>query len=104
MPRFKLLKYKKRRRTLESYKVQHNPVFSYIKGAKNNIGRDTQIKYYGKTHDIEYVKIFGKRKLSVPGLCGFNDVYNLYTESCRRRKHVTPMCRMYNYSSMCVHH
>ena len=49
MPRLKLLKYKKNRRTLTSYKVHHNAVFSYIKRARSNIaGFDPQVKYYGK--------------------------------------------------------
>lgn len=104
MPRFKLLKYKKRRRTLESYKVQHNPVFSHMREAKNNIGRDSQVKYYGRTHDIEYINIFGLRELSIHELCDLNDVDDLYTESYRRRAHVSPMSSLYNYRSMCVYH
>ena len=105
MPRLKLLKYKKSRRTLASYKVHHNSVLSYIKRARSNItGFDPQVKYYGKTHDIEYIKMFRKRKLSIPELCDLNDAYDLRTESYRLGKHVTPMRRMYNYSSMCVHH
>lgn len=105
MSRLKLLKYKKSRRTLASYKVHHNSVFSYIKGARSNItGRDSQVKYYGKTHDIKYIKMFGKRKLSIPALCDLNDVCDLYTESYRRSKHVTPMSSLYKYRSKCVYH
>lgn len=105
MPRLKLLKYKKNRRTLASYKVHHNSVFSYIKRARSNIaGFDPQVKYYGKTHDIKYIKMFGKRKLSIPALCDLNYAYDLHTESYRRSKHVTPMSSLYDYRSMCVHH
>ena len=105
MHKLKLLKYKKSRRALVSYKVHHNPVFSYIKGARSNItGRDSQVKYYGKTHDIKYIKMFGKRKLSIPELCDLNDAYDLCTESYRLGKHVTPMSSLYKYRSMRVHH
>ena len=105
MPRLKLLKHKKNRRTLTSYKVHHNSVFSYIKRARSNIaGFDPQVKYYGKTHDIKYIKMFGKRKLSIPALCDLNYAYDLHTESYRRSKHVTPMSSLYDYRSMCVHH
>lgn len=105
MPRLKLLKYKKSRRTLASYKVHHNSVFSYIKRARSNIiGFDPQVKYYGKTHGIKYIKMFGKRELSIPELCDLKDVDNLYTESCKRSRHVSPMSSLYKYRSMCVHH
>jgi hypothetical protein len=105
MPRLKLLKYKKSRRTLASCKVHHNSVFSYIKRARSNItGFDPQVKYYGKTHDIKYIKMFGKRKLSIPELCDLNDAYDLRTESYRLGKHVTPMSSLYKYRSTCVYH
>ena len=105
MPRLKLLKYKKNRRTLASYKVHHNSVFSYIKRARSNItGFGPQVKYYGKTHDIKYIKMFRKRKLSIPVLCDLNDTYDLCTESYRLEKHVTPMSSLYEYRSMRVHH
>lgn len=105
IPRLKLLKYKKNRRTLASYKVHHNSVFSYIKRARSNIaGFDPQVKYYGKTHDIKYIKMFRKRELSIPALCGLKDVDNLYTESCKRRRRVPTMSSLYKYRSKCVYH
>ena len=48
--------------------------------------------------------MFGKRELSIPELCDLNDIYDLYTESYRRREDVTPMSSLYNYRSMRVHH
>ena len=110
MPRLKLLKYKKNKRTLASYKVHHNSVFSYIKGARSNINRrDSQVKvkYYGnpRKRDIEYIKMFGLRELSISGLCDLaDDVDDLYTESCKRSRHVSPMSCLYRYRSKCVYH
>ena len=84
MPRLKLLKYKKNRITLASYKVHHNSVFSYIKRAKSStFGRESQVKakYYGNPYkfNIEYIKIFGSRELSISELRSLNYVDNLYT-------------------------
>lgn len=109
MPRLKLLKYKKNRRTLASYKVHHNSVFSYIKRAKSStFGRESQVKakYYWNPYklNIEYMKIFGPRKLSISELRSLNYVDNLYTESCKRRRRVYPISNLYKYRSMCVHH
>lgn len=106
MPRLKLLKYKKSRKTLASYKVHHNSVFSYIKGARSKITEsDPRLKYYVKPHNIECIKMLGLREPSISGLCGLNDVDDLYTESCKQRECITtPMSSLYKYRSMRVHH
>ena len=108
MPRLKLFKHKKNRITLASYKVHHNSVFSYIKRAKSStFGRESQVKakYYGNPYkfNIEYIKIFGSRELSISELRSLNYVDNLYTESRKRRRRVYPMSSLYKYRSMCVY-
>ena len=52
----------------------------------------------------KYIKMFGKRKFSIPALGDLNDVYDLHTESYRRRKRATTMSSLYKYRSMCVYH